>query len=111
MDVSLEGGTAAFYCLRYRPERAPEGVPSDFFIGKDLAHASALLENDSKIRRLHGKFGKTPNDCGDFDGTSPPSWWTNVIPGLCEQDSFKVKMTISHVDLVDVTCILQYETM
>ena len=41
-DVSLEGGTAAFYCLRYRPERAPEGVPSDFFIGKDLAHASAL---------------------------------------------------------------------
>lgn len=60
MDVSLEGGTAAFYCLRYRPERAPEGVPSDFFIGKDLAHASALLENDSKIRRLRENSEKHP---------------------------------------------------
>ena len=48
--LGTSGGTAAFYCLRYRPERAPEGVPSDFFIGKDLAHASDELEFYAKLQ-------------------------------------------------------------
>lgn len=48
--LGTSGGTAAFYCLRYREQRAPQGVPVDFFIGKDLAHASDELEFYAKLQ-------------------------------------------------------------
>ncbi|CAK9035933.1 unnamed protein product [Durusdinium trenchii] len=48
--LGTSGGTAAFYRLRYRSDRAPNGVPLDFFIGKDLAHASDEVEFYAKLR-------------------------------------------------------------
>ncbi|CAE7240736.1 unnamed protein product, partial [Symbiodinium microadriaticum] len=43
-------GTAAFYALLYRRGKQPEGLPRDFFIGKDVAHASDELDFYARLR-------------------------------------------------------------
>eukprot|EP00439_Symbiodinium_sp_Y106_P057591 s2999_g8.t1 len=43
-------GTAAFYALLYRCGKQPEGFPRDFYIGKDVAHASDELDFYARLR-------------------------------------------------------------
>ncbi|OLQ04631.1 hypothetical protein AK812_SmicGene12294 [Symbiodinium microadriaticum] len=46
----FSSGTAAFYALLYRRGKQPEGLPRDFFIGKDVAHASDELDFYARLR-------------------------------------------------------------
>eukprot|EP01059_Diplonema_ambulator_P037555 TRINITY_DN9993_c0_g1_i2.p1 TRINITY_DN9993_c0_g1~~TRINITY_DN9993_c0_g1_i2.p1 ORF type:complete len:721 (+),score=246.86 TRINITY_DN9993_c0_g1_i2:50-2164(+) len=50
--IGTSGGTAAFFPMVYKNDRVPKGMTRDYWIGKDLAHASDELDFYEKTLKL-----------------------------------------------------------
>mmetsp|Transcript_99434 Transcript_99434/g.157322 ORF Transcript_99434/g.157322 Transcript_99434/m.157322 type:complete len:647 (+) Transcript_99434:159-2099(+) len=71
--VSTSGGTAAFFHVRYRSGQEPPGHALNYFVGKDLSHASDEIEFYDCLRVAVDKDGRYSNFaemCMDCPGVS-----------------------------------------
>mmetsp|Transcript_19324 Transcript_19324/g.51426 ORF Transcript_19324/g.51426 Transcript_19324/m.51426 type:complete len:782 (-) Transcript_19324:247-2592(-) len=57
--LCTNGGTAAFFEVRYLPDQRPAGIAENFYVGKDLAHArdeKEFYERLSKLQALDPRW-------------------------------------------------------
>jgi len=71
--VAVQGGTAAFFFVRYRPGQEPEGKEAGHFVGKDLAHASDELQFYETLvdaKEVDSRFADLAESCMDCPGVA-----------------------------------------